>query len=99
MTQSDAVLSTPTTGKRHVTLKLYASLMQYLPEAVRKSHAMKLEVDADATIDSIVAPLGMPPAMVKLVVLNGVFIPPSERATTHFAEGDVLAIWPPVAGG
>ncbi len=46
MTQSDAVLSTPTTGKRHVTLKLYASLMQYLPEAVRKSHAMKLEVDA-----------------------------------------------------
>ncbi len=50
-------------------------------------------------IASIVAPLGMPPALVKLVVLNGVFVPPSERAVTRFADGDVLAIWPPVAGG
>lgn len=86
-------------GKIHVTLKLYASLTQYLPEAFRKSHAMPLEVDETATIESLVAPLGMPPALVKLVVLNGVFVPPSQRATTRFAEGDVLAIWPPVAGG
>jgi hypothetical protein len=46
-----------------------------------------------------VAPLGMPPALVKLVVLNGVFVPPGERAVRRFADGDVLAIWPPVAGG
>jgi sulfur carrier protein ThiS len=86
-------------GKIHVTLKLYASLTRYLPEAFRKGHAMPMEVDATATIASIVAPLGMPPARVKLVVLNGVFVPPSERAVTRFADGDVLAIWPPVAGG
>ena len=86
-------------GKIRVTLKLYASLTQYLPEAFRKGHAMPVEVDATATIESIVTPLGMPPALVKLVVLNGVFIPPSERAATRFADGDVLAIWPPVAGG
>ncbi len=86
-------------GKVHMTLKLYASLTRYLPEAFRKGHAMPMEVDATATIESIVAPLGMPPALVKLVVLNGVFVPPSERAVTRFADGDVLAIWPPVAGG
>lgn len=86
-------------SKIRVTLKLYASLTQYLPEAFRKSHAMPVEVDATATIESIVMPLGMPPALVKLVVLNGLFIPPSERAATRFADGDVLAIWPPVAGG
>jgi sulfur carrier protein ThiS len=86
-------------GKIRVTLKLYASLTQYLPEAFRKGHAMPMEVDATATIESIVTPLGMPPALVKLVVLNGVFIPPSERAATRFTDGDVLAIWPPVAGG
>lgn len=86
-------------GKVRMTLKLYASLTDYLPEAFRKSHAMPLEVDADATIESVVAPLGMPPRLVKLVVLNGVFVPPSQRATTRFADGDVLAIWPPVAGG
>jgi len=86
-------------GKIRVTLKLYASLTQYLPEAFRKGHAMPMVVDAAATIASIVAPLGMPPALVKLVVLNGVFVPPSERAVRRFADGDVLAIWPPVAGG
>jgi len=105
MTQSspaDTVATPPGiagAGKIRVTLKLYASLTQYLPEAFRKGHAMPMEVDATATIGTIVAPLGMPPALVKLVVLNGVFVPPSERAVTRFADGDVLAIWPPVAGG
>ena len=99
---ADIAVMPPTnagTGKIHMTLKLYASLTQYLPDAFRKNHAMPMEVDADATISSIVAPLGMPPALVKLVVLNGVFVPPAERAVTRFADGDVLAIWPPVAGG
>ena len=86
-------------GKIRMTLKLYASLTQYLPEAFRKGHAMPMEVDATATMATIVAPLGMPPALVKLVVLNGVFVPPGERAVTQFVDGDVLAIWPPVAGG
>jgi len=86
-------------SKIRMTLKLYASLTQYLPEACRKNHAMPIEVDSKATIESVVAPLGMPPALIKLVVLNGVFVPPGERATRHFADGDVLAIWPPVAGG
>ena len=87
------------TSRIRMTLKLYASLTPYLPDAYRKNHAMPIEVDATATVESVVAPLGMPPALVKLVVLNGVFVPPGERATTHFADGDVLAIWPPVAGG
>jgi len=86
-------------SKIRMTLKLYASLTQYLPEAFRKNHAMPIEVDSTATIETVVTPLGMPPALVKLVVLNGVFVPPAERATRHFADGDVLAIWPPVAGG
>jgi len=86
-------------GKVRITLKLYASLTSYLPEAFRKSHAMPIEVDATATIESIVAPFGLPPGMVKLVVVNGVFVPPGERASKRLTDGDVLAIWPPVAGG
>ncbi|MBV8458976.1 MAG: MoaD/ThiS family protein [Acetobacteraceae bacterium] len=86
-------------GKIKMTLKLYASLTRYLPEAFHKSHAMPMVVDATVTIESIIAPLGMPPGLVKLVVLNGVFVPPSQRPQTRFADGDVLAIWPPIAGG
>jgi sulfur carrier protein ThiS len=41
----------------------------------------------------------MPEKLVKLVLVNGVYVPPEERATRTLVEGDVLAIWPPVAGG
>ena len=86
-------------GRIRITLKLFASLTKFLPDAYRKSREMPLEIDAGATIESIIAPLGMPAALVKLVLLNGVFIPPEERAATRFANGDALAIWPPIAGG
>jgi sulfur carrier protein ThiS len=36
---------------------------------------------------------------VHLVLLNGEFIPPQARAERALIAGDVLAIWPPIAGG
>ena len=36
---------------------------------------------------------------VHLVLVNGVYIYPEKRATHTLVEGDVLAIWPPIAGG
>jgi sulfur carrier protein ThiS len=82
-----------------ITLKLYATLMSFLPEANRKGHAVELKVPEDATLDAVIAPFGMPKALVFLVLVNGVFVPPGARATYRFEDGDVLAIWPPVAGG
>jgi hypothetical protein len=37
--------------------------------------------------------------LVHLVLINGVYVPPEERGTRMLAEGDTLAIWPPIAGG
>lgn len=82
-----------------VTLKLYATLTDYLPPRARPSNQVVIDVPGDATIQSIVAPLNMPPKLVHLVLVNGVFIPPAERAAHTFDDGDVLAIWPPIAGG
>ena len=82
-----------------ITFKLYASLTEYLPPAARRENRITLDVAPDATIATIIEPLGMPPKLVHLVLVNGVFIPPEQRATRTFIEGDVLAIWPPIAGG
>jgi sulfur carrier protein ThiS len=93
---ADADVAPPVqAGRIRITLKLFASLTKFFPDAYRKSREMPLEIDADATIESIIAPLGMPPALVKLVLLNGIFVPPEERAATRFIDGDALAIWPP----
>jgi molybdopterin synthase sulfur carrier subunit len=82
-----------------ITFKLFATLTDYLPVEVRRSNQMPLEVDPKASISQIIEPFGMPPKLVHLVLVNGKYIAPEVRGTTTLVEGDVLAIWPPVAGG
>lgn len=82
-----------------ITFKLYAGLTEYLPAEVRTSNQMPLDVAPDATIETIVAPFNLPPKMVHLVLINGVYVAPADRPTRTLTEGDVLAIWPPIAGG
>ena len=82
-----------------ITFKLFASLTDYLPVQARYSNVLELDIAPDATISQIIEPFGLPPKLVHLVLINGVFIPPEARATRELVEGDVLAIWPPIAGG
>ena len=82
-----------------ITFKLYASLTSYLPQEHRIGNQMTLELPAGATVAQVVEPFRLPPKMAHLVLINGHFVPPEERATRTLADGDVLAIWPPIAGG
>jgi sulfur carrier protein ThiS len=82
-----------------VTLKLYATLTDYLPPAARGDNRVLLDVDDGATIASLIAPYNIPPRLAHLVLVNGLYVPPPERAARTFRDGDVLAIWPPIAGG
>jgi len=82
-----------------ITFKLYASLGDYLPADRRRGNELPLEVAEGATIEQVAAPYTLPPKLVHLVLVNGRFIPPAERASHALREGDVLAIWPPIAGG
>jgi sulfur carrier protein ThiS len=82
-----------------VTLKLYATLTDYLPAGARRDNLVQLDVDDAATIASVVEPFGLPPRLVHLVLVNGVYVPPAERAVRSLRDGDALAIWPPIAGG
>ena len=82
-----------------ITFKLYASLTQYLPAEARSGNQVTLDVAPDATIERIIEPFNLPMKLVHLVLINGVFVPPEQRATRTLVEGDTLAIWPPIAGG
>jgi sulfur-carrier protein len=82
-----------------ITLKLFASLTDYLPADARRSNIVELDVSEGASILQIIEPFGLPMKLVHLVLVNGHYINPDDRATRTLAEGDVLAIWPPIAGG
>lgn len=82
-----------------IAFKLYASLTDYLPPQARGGNRVDLEVSAGSTIADVIAPYGLPMKLVHLVLVNGRYIAPADRATHCFVDGDVLAIWPPVAGG
>ncbi len=80
-----------------VNFKLYASLGQYLP-AGAEDHQIALDVAEGMSPAQLLELQGVPRAEVHLVLVNGVFIPPSQR-DNPLMEGDQLAVWPAVAGG
>ena len=82
-----------------ITLKLFATLTDYLPAGARRDNQTPLEANDGATLNALIATLNLPAKLVHLVLVNGVYIAPAERATHTLREGDVLAIWPPIAGG
>jgi sulfur carrier protein ThiS len=82
-----------------ITFKLYASLTDYLPAEARYGNRVALELDEGTSIAQVIEPFGLPQKMVHLVLVNGVYVAPAERLSRVLIDGDVLAIWPPIAGG
>ncbi|MEY4753830.1 MAG: hypothetical protein RJA44_1505 [Pseudomonadota bacterium] len=82
-----------------ITFKLYAMLTDYLPAERRTSNQLSLDVAEGATIAQIIEPFKLPMSLVHLVLINGTYVPPEQRESRALVEGDVLAIWPPIAGG
>lgn len=81
-----------------VTLKLYASLGQYLPSHAVKNEA-QLDVPEGTSIRKLLDDHEVPAVMCHLVMLNGHFQAPAVRSTVMLKPGDAVAVWPPVAGG
>lgn len=82
-----------------VTLKLYATLSDYLPTEARKTNAVELDLSAGTTVAACINDLNLPPKLCHLVLIDGIFVPPGARPSRALSEGETLAIWPPIAGG
>ena len=81
-----------------ITFKLFATLSDYLPRE-RQGNELTLELANDCTIGRVVEQFQLPQQLVHLVLVNGHYIKAEDRSQYLLKEGDVLAIWPPVAGG
>jgi len=82
-----------------ITLKLFASLAKHLPPEVQAQLRMELDLEDGASVLDAIQRQGVPPEQCAIVLVDGVWVAPMERASRLLRPGEVLAIWPPVAGG
>lgn len=82
-----------------IKFKLFATLQDLLPAGAVKN-AVDIEVADDASLNDIIDRYKVPRELAHLVLVNGVFYCDTDRDDRQvLKENDVLAIWPPVAGG
>ncbi len=80
-----------------IELKLFATLMCYLPHGAVKN-AITLEVAENTTPHQLLDRYFVPRGEVHLVLINGIYVAEAGR-DLPMKSNDTLAIWPPVAGG
>jgi sulfur carrier protein ThiS len=83
----------------HITFKLFASLSDYLPVEAKYANQVQYPLQDNQTVQQLIEAFVLPDKLVHLVLVNGVYIYPEQRATHVLKHEDVLAIWPPIAGG
>ncbi len=81
-----------------ITLKLFATLGDHLPDHARANTA-EVEVPDGATPNQVIDQFAVPRTQAHLVLLNGAYLDAAQRDAPVIKPDDVLAIWPPVAGG
>jgi molybdopterin converting factor small subunit len=81
-----------------IEFKLFASLMVHLPPGT-KGHSVSVEVPDGTTVQGVIDRFNVPGERAHLVVCNGVIVHRANRDQRQLDDGDVVALWPPVAGG
>ena len=77
-----------------VGVQLFATLARYLP-AGATGDGLATDVEPGATVGDVIRSLGIPPEFELVSVVNGHDAPPEHI----LAEGDVVSLFPPLAGG
>ena len=81
-----------------IYIEFYASLMQYLPPG-KSRFRREVRVDEALPVSKLIEQFHISAKMAHIVLVNGHFVDADKRADRALIEGDVVSIWPPVAGG
>jgi sulfur carrier protein ThiS len=81
-----------------VTLKLYATLRDYLPSHEGGPQAI-LELPEQATLADALAELAVPVALAHIVLINGHHVLRPDIAERELHDGDQVAVFPAIGGG
>lgn len=73
-----------------IDLKLFVTLSQYLPK-----DKDCCEIPEETTVEKLMADLGIPADMVKLIFING----KRQDSTYQLRQDDRVGLFPPVGGG
>jgi molybdopterin synthase sulfur carrier subunit len=77
-----------------VQAKLFATLRKYRP-GLKLGEAVSVELPDGATLEHLIQELGLPENEVKVIFVNGI----AHDQAHSLANGDEVALFPPVGGG
>ena len=79
-------------------IEFYASLMKYLP-AGKSRFRREITVEDSLILNRLIERYHIATEEAHIVLVNGQFVCGEDREHKSLQEGDVVSIWPPVAGG
>lgn len=77
-----------------VEVKLFANFRDYLPKGSDR-FSCTVTLNPSGRVVDVLEKLGLPPEHPKIILINGVH----GKEDDPLKEGDVLSVFPPVAGG
>ena len=77
-----------------VEIRLFANLAKLLPPGSQRKRAT-ITVKKGTTVDGLLDKLSIPPKITNIIMVNGVH----RKRETVLNEGDVVSVFPPIAGG
>ncbi len=77
-----------------IEIRLYATFRDFLPPG-SNTFSMTKSLDGEKTIADVVKDLGLPDDVPKIVIVNGAHA----EFDYLLKDGDVLSVFPPLAGG
>ena len=77
-----------------IEVRLFAALSKYLPEG-SAGRSARLTISKGATVSQAMEQLGVPMDLAKLIFVDSVHSKPD----TVLQDGNILSIFPPIAGG